>query len=217
MQIKAFLFDLDCTLYPASCGLETAAGLRIEQYMMDHLNMTPEEVKPERKRLYRKYGGTLPGLHFEYGTDYFESLRYAHDLDVKQYIQPNPALRDLLRKITVPKVVFTNGYRTYATRVLLALGIPEEIDLLIDAIDLFPSPKPDEKAFRRALELLSFSGPEGCVFFDDSRANIDAASALGFFSVQVASEHHRSENAHAYLERIEDMVSIPALQSLFQE
>ena len=217
MKIKALLFDLDSTLYPASCGLETAAGLRIEQYMMDHLNMTPEEAKPVRKRLYQKYGGTLPGLHFEYGTDYYDSLREVHDLDVTQYVQPNPALRDLLRKITVPKVVFTNGYRTYATRVLLALGILEEIDLLIDAIDLFPSPKPSEKAFLRALELLSLPGPEGCVFFDDSRANIDSAKALGFFSVQVASEHHPSDHADAHLDRIEDMTSIPELQSLFHE
>lgn len=217
MQIKALLFDLDSTLYPASCGMEAAVGLRIEQYMMDQLKMTPEEAKPVRKRLYLKYGGTLPGLHFEYGTDYYASLRYVHDVDVKQYIQPNPRLRALLRKITVPKVVFTNGYRTYATRVLLALGILEEIDLLIDAIDLFPTPKPSEKAFRRALELLSLSGPEGCVFFDDSRSNIESAKALGFFSVQVASEHHLSDHADATLNRIEDMTSISELQSLFHE
>ena len=43
-NLKYALFDLDNTLYPHSCGLWNEIGNRINLYMIERLQMDPQEV-----------------------------------------------------------------------------------------------------------------------------------------------------------------------------
>ena len=213
MKFDAFFFDLDGTLYNSDNGLIENIDHRLDEWILKTVPMPEDEVLSFRHRLFSRYGGTLPGLTIEYGSDFFASLRYCHDVPVDRYIFPNPALRDVLQRLPGRKYVFTSAYRCYAKRVLDALGVSECFEGIIDAIDVFPKPKPFPEAFQRAFQISGEADIRRCVFLDDQPRNVEAGHREGFFSVQVSSSHPRSESADGYIERIEDLMMIPEFQT----
>ena len=158
-----------------------------------------------------QYGGTLPGLTIEFGSDYFASMRYCHDLPVENYIRPNPVLCRQLEKLPGRKYVFTSSYRFYAKRVLEALGILHCFEGIIDAVDVFPTMKPAPESFRKAFQITAETDIRRCMFLDDQPRNVAAGHHEGFFSVQVGTVYPPSEFADACIGRIEDLQTIPEL------
>ena len=211
MKFDAFFFDLDGTLYDRKCGLLDCVNRRIDEWIFKTIDIHAEDVPAFRERLFLKYGGTLPGLTIEYGSDFYASLRYCHDIQVEKYVQPNPALHDILGRLEGKKYLFTSSYRFYAVKVLLELGILDRFDGIIDAVDVFPAPKPAPEAFRKALQITAETNVSRCVFVDDHSRNIAAGHREGFFAVQVGREP-RSEFADAYIPVIEDLLTIPEFQ-----
>lgn len=212
MKFDAFFFDLDGTLYDIDNGLTKDIDHRLDEWILKTVPIPENEVLPFRRRLFDRYGGTLPGLTIEYGSDFFASLRYCHDVPVEQYIFPNPDLRQLLLRLQGRKFVFTSAYRFYAKKVLDALAISDCFEGIIDAIDVFPRPKPFPEAYHRAFQISAETDIRRCVFLDDQPRNVEAGHREGFFSVQVGFRHPRSEFADAYIERIEDLLTVPEFQ-----
>lgn len=210
MKFDAFFFDLDGTLYD-----ETATGImgqinrRIDEWILRTVPMPAEEVAPFRKRIFTQYGGTLPGLTIEYGSDYYASMRYCHDIRVSDYLSPDPLLRETLMKLPCRKYVFTSSWRFYATRVLDALGILNCFDGIIDAIDVYPTLKPSPQSFQKAFCMTAESDIRRCVFLDDQPRNVAAGHQEGFFAVQVGTAHPVSDSADAHIGRIGDLLTIP--------
>ena len=212
MGFDAFFFDLDGTLYNDSCGMLAAINQRICEWIPRVVSIPLEEVPAFRDDMFRRYGGTLPGLTVEYGSDYYASLRYCHDLRVEDFLSPNPLLREKLMQLHGRKYIFTTAYRFYAVRVLNVLGILDCFDGIIDAIDVFPEPKPALSAFKRALQITAEEDVSRCAFLDDQPRNIAAGHKAGFFSVQVGTQFPPDPLADASIIRIEDLLTIPALQ-----
>ncbi len=212
MKFDAFFFDLDGTLYDESCGMLDAINQRICEWIPRVVSLPPEEVPAFRDDMFHRYGGTLPGLTVEYGSDYYASLRYCHDLHIEDYLSPNPLLREILMKLRGRKYIFTTAYRFYAVRVLNVLGILDCFDGIIDAIDVFPEPKPAQSAFKRALQITAEDDVSRCVFLDDQPRNVAAGHKAGFFSVQVGKQHLPDPLADASISSIGDLLSIPAFQ-----
>ena len=212
MKFDAFFFDLDGTLYNIDNGLMKDIDHRLDEWILKTVPMPEDEVLPFRHQLFHRYGGTLPGLAIEYGSDYFASLRYCHDVPVEKYISPNPVLRTVLQQLPGRKYVFTSAYRFYAKKVLDALKISECFEGIIDAIDVFPTPKPFSDAYRRAFQISAESDIKRCVFIDDQPRNVNAGHQEGFFSVQVGFHHPRADLADAYIGSIEDLLTIPEFQ-----
>ena len=214
MKFDAFFFDLDGTLYDeSSCRLMEQVNRRIDEWILRTVPVPEAEVSAFRHDLFMRYGGTLPGLTIEHGSDYYASLRYCHDIRVGDYVSPNPVLRDILEKLEGRKYIFTSSCRFYAVRVLDAMGILSCFDGIIDAVDVYPSPKPSPKAFQRAFQITAESDIRRCVFLDDQPRNVAAGHQAGFFAVQVGTQHPRSELADGYIEKIEDLMTIPEFQT----
>ena len=211
MKFDAFFFDLDGTLYDSQCGLLDRVNQRIDEWILKTIDIPHEKVPAFRERLFMQYGGTLPGLTVEYGSDFYASLRYCHDIPVEEFVQPNPLLHDILGQLEGKKYLFTSSYRFYAVKVLQALGILDRFDGIIDAVDVFPTPKPAPEAFRKALQITAEHDVSRCVFVDDHFRNVAAGHQEGFFAVQVG-KGPRSEFADAYIRRIEDLLTIPEFQ-----
>ena len=209
MPIDAYFFDLDGTLYDSSCGLMKQVNHRIDEWILRTVPMPLPDVPEFRKKLFTRYGGTLPGLTIEYGSDFYASMRYCHDIPVSDYVSPNPALRDVLNRLRGRKYVFTSSYRFYAVKVLDAIGILNCFDGIIDAIDVYPAPKPAPESYRKALQITAEADVRRCAFLDDQPRNVAAGHAEGFFSVQVGTEFPPSECADAVISRIEDLPTIP--------
>ena len=212
MKYNAFFFDLDGTLYDKKCGLLDCVNRRIGEWIRKTVDLPDEEIPALRERLFQKYGGTLPGLTVEYGSDFYASLRYCHDIRVEEYVAPNPELYRILGRLEGRKYLFTSSYRFYAVKVLQMLGILDRFDGIIDAVDVFPTPKPAPEAFRKAFQITAESDISRCVFVDDHTRNVTAGHQEGFFAVQVGNEP-RSEFADAYIPVIEDLLTIPEFQS----
>ena len=209
MKFDAFFFDLDGTLYDNSCGLLNAINERIAQWIPRVVDIPEDQIYEFRDEIFHKYGGTLPGLTIEYASNFCESLRFCHDLPVEKYISDNPVLREKLLQLPGHKYILTTSYRLYAVRVLKALGILDCFDGIIDAIDVYPNVKPAPKAYQRAIEITAEPDIRRCVFLDDQPRNVRAAHNEGFYTVQVGTEFPCDPSADAYIEKIEDILTIP--------
>ena len=86
-----WLFDLDNTLYPASCNLFGQVDARMAAFIGELLSITEAEARALQKRYYRDYGTTLRGLMLEHSMPADKFLDFVHAIDVS-VIPPDPKL-----------------------------------------------------------------------------------------------------------------------------
>jgi putative hydrolase of the HAD superfamily len=183
-MLRLALFDLDDTLYPASCGLWPVLVMRIEQYMIERLGIAAQSVPEMRRRYVVSFGSTLNGLRREYNIDTLEYLAFVHDVPLDQFIQPQPALSEMLGRLPLEKVIFTNADAPHARRVLARLGIAEHFPLIVDVGRMDFYNKPDPRAYQLVLALTG-ARPDECIFVDDRLTNLQPARELGMTTVLV--------------------------------
>lgn len=183
MKFSTLFFDLDDTLYPASAGLWHAIKERMNVYMREKLGFAPEEIPHLRERLFLEYGTTLRGLEKEYHVDTQGFLAFVHDLPLRDYLQPNPALRQVLRSLPQNKIIFTNADAAHARRVLDVVGVSDCFDGIVDINAVAPYCKPMPQSFEMALKLAGESDPQRCLLIDDITRTTRAAMQAGMFSI----------------------------------
>lgn len=187
MCFKVIFFDLDETLYPSATGIWQAIGLRMDNYIVDRLKLTPGNVSLLREDLFQHYGTTLRGLREVYGIDEDEFLAYVHDIPIDRYLQKDDVLINMLSNIPQRKVIFTNADTNHARRVLTTLGIDHFFSQVIDIQAIHPYCKPMAEAFTVALTIAGIADPKECVMIDDSDRNLRTAHELGFYTVRVGN------------------------------
>jgi putative hydrolase of the HAD superfamily len=187
MRFSHIFFDLDDTLYPSTNGLWNSIRQRMNEYMLERLNIPPEQVAIIRRQYFETYGTTLRGLQLHYQVDADEFLAYVHDLPIEAVISPDPELRLLLQSLSQPKWIFTNADANHAGRVLSALGVRDCFNDIIDIRAMNFICKPDPEAYQIALNKAGETLPEHCVYLDDAARNLAPAFEMGFFTVLVSS------------------------------
>lgn len=204
MRHTVLFFDLDETLYPTSSGVWDAIALRIDRYLEDKLHFPRPEIPALRARLFHTYGTTLRGLKEEYHIDELDYLRYVHDIPLKDYLSPNPLLRQILLEYPLRRLIFTNADVHHACRVLDVLGLSDCFDQIIDVLDIWPYCKPQPEAFRLALQYSGNPPVNECIFIDDGPKNIVAARQMGFYTISVGAAS-RQAGAHASIAAIHEL------------
>lgn len=179
-----WLFDLDDTLYPASCGLFRLVSVRITQTIARLLGLAPDAARTLQRQYWLRYGTSLRGLILEHGVDPEPFLAFVHDVPVEEHLRVDPALRTMLQGLPGHRHIFTNGPREHAGRVLRALGIDDLFENVFDIRHSEFVPKPDAEAFQRVLDALGARGPD-CILVDDAPPNLETARALGMQTVWV--------------------------------
>lgn len=220
MTINTLIFDLDDTLYPPSSGVWDAIGIRINQFILENLDVPPEKVAILRDDLFHQYGTTLRGLQLVYGIDPYKYLNYVHNVPIEVYLQPNPALRKILGQIDVRKTIFTNSDQNHALRVLDRLSLGGIFERIIDVMDVAPYCKPMPEAFQLALNILGNPDPSTCVVVEDSLRNVAAARNMGFRTILVGKHNGRVEAADARLDSLEDLLDLrdlPILKGVWKQ
>ncbi|NCP15936.1 pyrimidine 5'-nucleotidase [bacterium] len=207
MPFSTIFFDLDETLYPASCGLWPAIKERINLYMGERLGLTPEQIEILRDRYFREYGTTLRGLQANHYVSEEDYLAFVHDLPLADYLQPDPELRAMLEALAAQKLIFTNADAAHAYRVIHALGLDGCFNAILDVHVVEPYCKPMRQAFEIALEFAAESDPGQCVVIDDLPHTTRAAREMGFFSI-LLGENGSGEDADARLARLVDLPKI---------
>lgn len=195
--VETWVFDLDNTLYPATCNLFPQIDVRMRRFIADRLGLGLDEAFALQKRYYREFGTTLRGLMLVHGLEPSEYLAYVHDID-HSVLEPCPRLQAALARLPGRKLIFTNGSERHAEAVLDRLGLARQFAAIFDvaAAGYVPKPQPETYALlcdRHAVD------PRRAAMIEDLQRNLEPAFRLGMKTVWVRHSDH-PDAAHAALE-----------------
>ena len=187
-QIDAWVFDLDNTLYPASCKLFTQIDDRMREFIADLLGLEQDEAYKVQKKFFREYGTTLRGLMDVHGLPPEEFLNYVHEIDLSP-VDANPALNRALDALPGRKIIFTNADIGHADRVMERLGIGHHFEAVFDIVAADYVPKPNPDIYQVLLDRYELD-PKKSVMVEDIARNLEPAADLGMTTVWIKSDSH---------------------------
>lgn len=185
-HVANWIFDLDNTLYRADNGIFAQIEARMTDYVMRLLDMPRPDAWARQKDLYRRYGTTLNGLMIEHGCDAEDYLNFVHDIDLSS-LGPDAGLQAALAALPGRRLVFTNGCRGHAARILARLQLDHLFYAVWDIRSLDFRPKPDAAGYA---DLVAASGLDAgaAAMFDDIPRNLVPARALGMTTVWLKND-----------------------------
>ncbi|BCA78502.1 pyrimidine 5'-nucleotidase [Desulfuromonas sp. AOP6] len=182
--MDAILFDLDNTLYSPQRQLFSLIDCRINRYMREVVGIPEAEVDGLRRRYWADYGVTLQGLIRHHDVDPEDYLEYVHDVDVNSRLLPDGPLRTALQSISLRRLVFTNGSRGHAERVLSSLGLENIFEEIFDIRVASYLPKPFPEPYHQVLGSIGIEARR-CLMVEDSVENLRTAKELGMGTILV--------------------------------
>jgi len=186
IDAECWVFDLDNTLYPASCDLFAQVDRKMTAYIADYLDVDFGQAGKIRKNYYRDHGTTMSGMMAVHDMDPAGFLDYVHDIDLNS-VPPDPDLNQALSNLLGRKIIFTNGPTEYAERVLDQLTIRHHFEGIFDIIGAGYIPKPMPGPYDVLVDRYRLR-PEKTVMVEDLLRNLKPAAALGMTTVWVRSE-----------------------------
>jgi putative hydrolase of the HAD superfamily len=181
--IETWVFDLDNTLYPASADLFPQISARMGAFIAARFDLDPDAATARQKQLFRTHGTTLRGLMVEHQVDPHEFMDYVHNIDLSGLAQ-DLRLAAALAALPGRKLIFTNGSRRHATRILAHLGLPDAFAGIFDIADAGFVPKPAAEAFQGLIERFGID-PGRAAMVEDMAVNLRPAALLGMVTVLV--------------------------------
>lgn len=185
-HVEAWIFDLDNTLYPASCNLFVQVEALIGRFIQDFLRVDAVEAKRLQKQYYQAHGTTLKGLMDHHGCDPGRFLDFVHAIDVSP-IPPSPALDAALARLPGRKLIFTNGSVAHAENVMGRLGVAHHFEGVFDIVAAEYRPKPDPETYHALLKRHAID-PRAATLFEDLPQNLVPAHALGMTTILVKTD-----------------------------
>jgi putative hydrolase of the HAD superfamily len=185
-QIDTWVFDLDNTLYPASCRLFDQVDRRMGEFICDFLKIDLVEARALQKRYFLEFGTTLSGLMANHGCPPERFLEHVHRLDLSP-VQPDPALDRALAKLPGRKLIFTNGSVRHAENVMDRLGVARRFEGVFDIVAANYAPKPRAEAYAALVDRHRIE-PRRAALIEDLPRNLEPAAALGMTTVLVLTD-----------------------------
>ena len=182
-HIDAWIFDLDNTLYPASCDLFGLIDKRMTAYVARITGLPYDEAYQIQKSYFRQHGTTLNGLMAEYDIDPHEFLADVHAIEM-DVLQEDKRLVDAIARLPGRKLIFTNGDEPYARRVLAGVGLTDSFEAIHDIHAMAYHPKPNLYAYTSMIEAFRLD-PARSLFADDLARNLPPAKALGLTTLWI--------------------------------
>lgn len=183
---ETWIFDLDNTLYPASCNLFDQVDKHIGEFIAGFLGIDPAEAYRIQKQYFRDYGTSLRGLMIHHDVDPQAFLDFVHAIDVTR-VPPSPELDRALARLPGRKIVFTNGSAKHAENVMNRLGVSRHFEAVFDiaAAEYFPKP---ESFIYDILVRRHWIEPRRAVMVEDLPKNLLPAHEMGMTTVLVRSD-----------------------------
>ena len=193
-HVSAWVFDMDDTLYPREQGLMQLVQARINAYVVEAVGLDPVSARVLQRQFLDEHGTTLAGLMANYTIDPAHFLHDVHDVPMDS-LEPAPRLVEQLMRLPGRRLVFTNGARDYADRVLDRLGVTACFDGVFTIEDADLTPKPAPSTFRHFIERYGLD-PHRAAFFEDTPRNLEPAKALGMATVLIGDGHGKPLGDH---------------------
>ena len=182
-EIETWIFDLDNTLYPASCRLFDQIHARMTRFIADRLELTPEAALTVQKTYFREHGTTLRGLMTVDRIDPDDFLAFVHEVDLS-CVPQDSALAAALAALPGRKIVHTNGSQRHAERLLDHLGIAASFCGIVDIAAAGYEPKPGLAGYHALLQRHRVD-PTAALMAEDMARNLVPAAALGMTTAWV--------------------------------
>ncbi|WCT73746.1 pyrimidine 5'-nucleotidase [Sphingomonas naphthae] len=182
-HIDTWIFDLDNTLYPASCDLFGLIDQRMTAYVARITGTEPDEAYRIQKGFFHQHGTTLSGLMANYGVDPHHFLEDVHAIEMDALAEDRRLIA-ALAKLPGRKLVFTNGDAPYARRVLDRIGLSETFEAIHDIHACAYQPKPHADSYASLCRSLRVD-PTTALFAEDMVRNLAPAKALGMMTLWV--------------------------------
>jgi putative hydrolase of the HAD superfamily len=200
-HIDTWIFDLDNTLYPARADLFGRVDKRMTAFVQDLLGVDADEAYRVQKAYFMGHGTTLAGLMREHRVDPHAFLAYVHDVEM-DVLEEDAPLAAAIARLPGRKLVFTNGDKPYALRVLDRLGLGASFEAVHDlhAMDLVP--KPNASAYKGLCDAYGID-PTKALFVEDMARNLAPAKAIGMATVWIDNGSEQAPDAdRGYIDHI---------------
>jgi putative hydrolase of the HAD superfamily len=210
---QCWIFDLDNTLYPASCRLFDQVERRIGEFVQQLLDLDPEAARSLQKQYFRDHQTTLNGLMIHHGVKPEDFLEFVHQIDLTP-VALDDRLDQALEHLPGRKLIYTNGSVRHARNVMGRLGVTRHFETVFDIAEAAFVPKPDIAAYR-ALVARHGIDPARAIMLDDMPRNLVPAAELGMTTVWVKTDvpwaqppgethyiHHVAENLADWLHAV---------------
>jgi putative hydrolase of the HAD superfamily len=215
-HIDTWLFDLDNTLYPPEAEFMSLIEGRMTEFVARETGLPRQDAFNLQKKYLHEHGTTLAGLMANHGVNPEAFLDEVHDVSMHA-LHPDPELRAAIAALPGRRLVFTNGDKRHAERVLKKLELDDlfEATFHIALADYIPKPHP--QTFARMIQAHDVD-PKATAFFEDSERNLPPAFNLGMTTVLVGPHaigtehhfvHHVTDNLAAFLRAVR-VQEIPA-------
>jgi putative hydrolase of the HAD superfamily len=193
-DIDTWIFDLDDTLYPRSSGLHERMVMCVISLIQQRVGLDVHEAKALHLKYYELYGTSMVGLFRHHDISPRCFLDSIHDVDLS-CIGEAAQLKRSLAALPGRRIVFTNGSRRHAERILDHLGFADLFPEICDIESCEFVGKPSRKAYDT---LLSRQGihPARAAMFDDRSVNLRIPSQLGMKTILVDPVQWDSDEAH---------------------
>nr|WP_246206552.1 pyrimidine 5'-nucleotidase [Propylenella binzhouense] len=182
-NVRAWIFDLDNTLYPRETDLFRQVDQRIRTFVQNLLGVDEAEAQRIQKSFYRDHGTTLRGLMLNHQVDPDAFLEFVHDID-HSVVRPDPVLGAAILRLPGKKYIFTNGSRRHAEKVAARLGFPEHFEDIFDIAAANLVPKPERETYDRFVARFGVD-PAQAAMFEDLARNLVVPKAVGMRTVLV--------------------------------
>jgi putative hydrolase of the HAD superfamily len=180
---------------------------KMTAWVSRHLQVSAAQADALRQSYWQGFGTTLAGLMHHHAVDPEPYLADVHDIDFSA-LSPDPQLAGLIRSLPGRRIVFTNGDRPYAEKVLTARGLEGLFDAVYGVAEAGYVPKPAAEAFDRVFDLDGLDPARAAMFEDDIR-NLAVPHDLGMTTVligpavpPVAHVHHQHADLTAFLAQV---------------
>lgn len=196
-HVDTWIFDLDNTLYPASANLFALIDERMTTFVADLLGLDRVAARRVQKDYFLEHGTTLAGLMRAHEVDPAAFLTFVHDIEMDA-LEANAPLAAAIATLPGRKLVFTNGDKPYALKVLDRLGLGETFEAVHDIHAMDLSPKPAASAYAGLCAAYGID-PVRALFVEDMARNLKPAKAIGMATVWVdngSEQHHDADRSY---------------------
>lgn len=205
-HVNHWIFDLDNTLYPPAAALFDQIEVRMTDFVVRVLNVGRAEADRLRHKYWMEYGTTLSGLMREHGVDPEPYLVDVHQIDLAR-LEKAPELRSAIARLPGRKIVYTNGSKFHAERVIDARGLNGAFDAVYGIEHADYLPKPERQAFELICARDGIDATRATMFEDDIR-NLAEPFQMGMKTVLVGEEnaaahvHYSTDDLSGFLSRL---------------
>jgi len=209
-EADVWIFDLDNTLYPASCNLFSQVEKNMTRFIIELLDIEHQAAHDIQKKYFREHGTTMRGLMHHHDVEPSDFLDFVHDVDLTN-VPTDPVLDSHLSQLPGRKLIFTNGSTSHAENITRHLGVDHHFDDIFDIVASDFIPKPARSVYDSLVTRFDVK-PSSAVMVEDMARNLQPAADMGMSTVWVRTEtawgiegsdesyvHHTADNLTDWL------------------